>query len=96
MTNEEFNREYHALVHAMQSGVAMEMNYDASSTEPKHLRVGVNVAIVEQSALWKLLVDKGLVSLDEMHEAILAAHRDEVASYEAELSERLGTKITLA
>ena len=52
--------DYLKAAHAMQSGVAFKMHTDPSETQPKHLRVGVNSAMVEQSAIAKLLIDKAL------------------------------------
>jgi len=95
MSDEAIER-YRAAAHAMQSGVAMEMNYDKGPTEPKHLRVGVNSSMVEHSALVQLLFVKGVITDDEYHEAIAAAMEAEAERYESLLSERLGTKVTLA
>jgi hypothetical protein len=81
----------------MQSGVAMKMNYDGSETSPKHLRVGVNSAMCDSSALARLLIEKGIITHDEYEAAITAEMGREVARYEAWLTEHLGgqTKITL-
>lgn len=94
MTDDNTRRYTNAL-HAMQSGVAMEMNYDQGPTEPKHLRVGVNAAMVDHSALCSLLIDKGLITLDEILAANAKGMEAEVKRYEAHLTERLGTNITL-
>lgn len=93
------NQRYMGAVHAMQSGVASDisMNGEAvAGASPKHLRVGVNVAIVESSALWKLLVKKGLITKEEMEEALVEAHEEEVRRYEAKLKETTGVEIKLA
>ena len=89
---------YKAAAHAMQSGVAMEMNYDSSSTQPKHLRVGVNSALVDSSALAELLITKGVITKDEYFEAIAAGMEREAESYRARLQDRFGpgTSITLS
>lgn len=80
----------------MQSGVAMEMNYDSKSTEPKHLRVGVNSAMVESASLAELLINKGVITADEYLEAIAAGMEREAKRYETELSQRFGgANITL-
>lgn len=95
MTNQDVER-YTAAAHGMQSGVAMTMNYDPGETEPKHLRVGVNSAMVGQQALATLLIDKGYFTEDEYHAAIADAMESERDKYQAELSERLGTDVRLA
>ena len=89
---------YISAAHAMQSGVAAEMNLPGrmSATEPKHLRVGVNSAMVEHSALAQLLISKGVITEAEYLEAVAAAMEREVKAYELRLSEHFGTKITLA
>ena len=89
---------YTAAAHAMQSGVAMEMELPgrSSATEPKHLRVGINSAMVDSAALAQLLITKGVINEAEYMEAIATAMEREAARYESELSQRLGTNVTLA
>lgn len=81
----------------MQSGVATEMNIPGRShtTTPKHLRVGVNSAMVDSSALAELLIAKGIITEDEYAEAIAAGMEREAKAYEDRLSEHYGRKITL-
>jgi hypothetical protein len=86
---------YHAACHAMQSGVAMEMNYLPEPTQPKHLRVGVNSALCDNSALALLLIAKGVITLDELHKALADQMEAEVAGYEKRLAERLGSHVEL-
>lgn len=94
--------EYHDKLHAMQSGVAMKMNYDSSETTPKQLRVGVNAAMCNQGALARLLVEKGIITQQEYLDAITAEMGREVERYETWLNDYLkvrgghpDTKITL-
>ena len=86
---------YAAAAHAMQSGVATEMAQGSRDTEPKHLRVGVNSALVDSGALAELLIKKGVISEAEYLEAIAAGMEREAKNYEERLSRKLGTKITL-
>ena len=88
---------WHAAAHAMQSGVAMEMNDPdrASSTEPKHLRVGINTALVDHGSLVRLLIAKGVITDVEYHQAITEGMEAEKESYERRLTEKHGRKITL-
>jgi hypothetical protein len=86
---------YQRAAHAMQSGVAMEMNYRPQPTEPKHLRVGVNAAMVDHGALAKLLIDKGIITQAEYLDALAAGMETEAKRYEDHLSELMGAKITL-
>jgi len=93
--NDEQRARYERAAHAMQSGVAMMMNYDPGPTNPKHLRVGVNSAMVEHSALGHLLIEKGLITEDEYVEAIIIFMEREVKTYERLLKEILGTEVHL-
>jgi len=96
MAENDHHQRYRAAAHAMQSGVAMEMNYRPQPTEAKHLRVGVNAAMVDQGALAKLLIAKGVFTEAEYLEALADAMEAEKHRYEEILSELLGKKITLA
>lgn len=97
MSFEDDERIIQGLQHAVQSGIAMEMaRGEAADTQPKHLRLGVNTALADHGALVALLIDKGLFTLDEYQAKRLECWQREKASYEARLSERMGTNITLA
>lgn len=98
-SDEEVLQEYEALVHAMQSGVKMMMNYEdgpqpdnvqESSTSPKHLRVGVNVAMCDHAGLVKLLIDKGIITESDYLVAIRNEMKEEVKRYEQRIKEKLG------
>lgn len=94
MTDQE---RWEAAAHAMQSGVAMEMNHDSGPTSPKHLRVGVNTALVDHGSLVGLLVSKGVITHDEYVKAIADGMEEEKRRYEERLSKRFdGADITLA
>lgn len=92
---EELRQRYLAAGHAVQSGVAMKMSHDPSDTTPKHLRVGVDMAMSDQSGLAELLIKKGVITEEEYFEAMCDGAEREKAKYELELSEHLGKKITL-
>ena len=95
MTLDELRNRYMALAHAMQAGVAMEMNYWLSPTDPKHLRVGVNAVMSDHGGLVTLLIKKGLITEQEYMEEIVAAMEREKLAYEARISERVGKPVTL-
>lgn len=84
-----------ALQHAMQSGVMFDHENGGDSGSPKHLRVGVNSAMVEHGALAKLLVAKGIITEDEYFDALTEGMAAEVVRYEELLSEKLGKKVHL-
>lgn len=89
--------EYLGLMHAVQSGVAMEHQMDPSDGSPKHLRVGINSALVSNSALVELLVSKGVFTDEEYLDALIKKTREEKENYEQRLTALTGgkTKVTL-
>jgi hypothetical protein len=88
-------KDYESAMHAVQSGIAMLMNYSPSLVSGKHLRVGINSAMVTDRAVAELLIAKGVFTKDEYMDAITVAANKEVEMLEKELSELLGSKITL-
>jgi hypothetical protein len=73
----------------MQSGVKAEQ--DCYGPEPaKHLRVGINTALVDLAALARLLVRKGVITEAEYAAALAESMEEEVRRYEAHLSVKLG------
>lgn len=93
---------YEALLHAMQSGVATMQGLAADGRcragelEPKHLRVGVDSALIETSSLGRLLVEKGVFTWAEYWASIIVTLEADVASYEKKISEIVGRSVTLA
>ena len=90
---------YTAALHAMQTGVMyqMEPGGNPNETTPKHLRVGVNAALIDSGALAKLLIDKGIFTLDEYQAALADMAERDVASYTKLVSKQLGAKnVTLS
>lgn len=83
--------DYEKLLHAMQSGVAMMMNYNPKETEPKHLRVGINAALCDHAALVNLLINKGVISDKEYIQVITDEMADEVERYKKAIKIHLGT-----
>lgn len=82
---------YAAAMHAMQSGVAMKMNYDQGETSPKHLRVGVNSGLISSGALAKVLCDKGVITLDEYEAALADMAERDAKSYQDDVNTHFGT-----
>src|SRR5690348_17509394 len=78
---------YMKAAHAMQSGVAAKMRMDPKDTEPKHLRVGVNAAMVEHSALAQLLLKKGIITREEYTAELADVMEEEARKYTEERSE---------
>jgi hypothetical protein len=94
MTDDE--ERYLSALHAMQSGVAAMMNIDSADTQPKHLRVGVNSALVSSGAIVKLLIDKGLFTEAEWMKALADEMENEVIDYMHKLSEIYGKDVKLS
>lgn len=88
-------RSYREAAHAMQSGVAMKMHYDPTETSVKHLRVGVNSAMVETATLFNLLLKKGIITQEEFEEELANQMNIEADSYQKWLQDRTGTEVTL-
>ena len=88
MSRESDQQRYLDACHGMQTGVKYETESAAlrgardTATEPKHLRVGVNSAMVSHAALVKLLVEKGILTEDEYITSQADAMEAEVALYE--------------
>ena len=83
---------YYAACHAVQSGVAMMMNYAPSDTTPKHLRVGINMTKVDQAGLVRLLISKGLFTELEYLTAIADEAERERDRYVAEIVRATGAQ----
>jgi len=88
-------QRYHDALHAMQSGVTAKMELDGAETSPKHLRVGVNSAMVDHSALVAVLMARGIITQEEYFEALAESMERERDMYQEELSSHYGANITL-
>src|SRR5689334_306940 len=86
---------YLAAMHAVQTGVAYVMQIEPKQVDPKHLRTGINSAMVNDAALTKLLIAKGIITEAEYWQALVEEAEAEKQRYETELSEHHGVKITL-
>lgn len=73
VTREEIVEAYEAAMHGIQSGVAYEievLGLEKAGASPKHLRVGVNSAMVTDHAIATLLIAKGIFTEEEYAEAV--------------------------
>lgn len=70
-------------MHGVQTAIAFEMgNGVPQQADPKHMRVGIDSAHISQGALGELLIEKGVVTPDEL-EAKLAHYAErELLFYE--------------
>lgn len=103
--SDERRAEYEALLHAVQTGVMYELEYDKREHPTdldenamrliKHLRVGNNARARDHASLVKLLLGKSLITEDEYYAALVEGVKEEVAMYEAMLSAKIGGDIKL-
>ncbi len=91
---ELWNR-YMRAIHAVQSGVMEKINLKQEPVSQKHLRVGVNSCLISNTALVRLLIQKGVFTIDEYGEELCKAAEREKEVYEDYLSDHYGKKITL-
>lgn len=91
----EQKEAYLALAHAIQSGVAHSLQHGSKEASPKHLRTGLNLAMVDIGALISLLVEKGVFTLDEFAEKQQELLEVEKGKYEKQLSAILGSQVRL-
>jgi len=75
---------YEAAAHGVQTAIAHEMNLKRSATDPKHLRVGIDMQKADLGGLAMLLVDKGVFTQEEYFEYMRLAANYELAMREAE------------
>lgn len=88
----EHERRYYSALHGMQSGVAFRQN-DPANTEcqPKHLRVGVNSALVDSATVVKLLIAKGIFTEVEYFDMLATTMEQERDNYEKLVQKQAGT-----
>ena len=65
-------KRYLDAAHGMQTGVAyvMETEPEPKETSPKHLRIGINSAMCDHAGPVRLLIAKGLFTLEEYEKEI--------------------------
>ena len=92
-TKEQATARYMVALHSIQTGHSM--NPDKSGEIPKHLRVGIDARAADMEGLATLLISKGVFTAEEYHTALADAMEREVRRFEAELSEKYDSKVTL-
>jgi hypothetical protein len=85
---------YEAAVQGVQSAIAHDMANGGRASEPKHLRVGVDMSKSDQFGLVMLLIDKGVFTGVEYMEYMRLAANNELAMREDEIGQRTGIKVT--
>jgi hypothetical protein len=91
---DDFERhDYHQM--CVQSGVQALEDLDGKPESSKHLRVGINTALVDHAALAELLIAKGLITRKEYAKALADAMEREHRRLEAAISKRVGSAVSL-
>lgn len=91
----KLQQRYLSAMHAVQSGIAQKMTIDPSDTAPKHLRTGIDSALVSSSALARIMIESGVISEIAWRTMLATVAEEEKASYEADLSRLMGVTIKL-
>jgi hypothetical protein len=83
---------YHDAGHRIQTAIAFLMGRDPdhAPTQPKHLRVGIDLSKADMAGLVRLLIAKGVFTEAEYIDAITQAATDEANTYEKEVQDILG------
>jgi hypothetical protein len=101
---EELQRRYFSAAHSIQSAIAFLIGRDelegvqpdSRSTSPKHMRVGIDMTKAEMGGLVALLIEKGVITLDEYEEAITRGLEREQKRYAATARERIGINVSFS
>lgn len=91
-TKQEIQKQrdrYARHMHGMQAGVAVDAGRGDPSTNPKHLRVGVNSALVDSGTLFRLLIAKGIFTELEFYTTLADVAEEEHMSYEKKIGAKL-------
>ena len=97
---QELFRKQLWLQEAMQAGVKALMQLDTpdgnvEETQPKHLRVGINMSLIGTQAIVELLIDRGIFTRAEYLIKTNEYLEEYVKSYEYELSKHFGKPVKL-
>lgn len=84
--SEEDRTRYMHHAHRMQTGV--EFNKNKNDQTPKMLRVGINSAMSDQGGLATLLIQKGIITIDEYEKTVADAMQREADRYETEINKQ--------
>lgn len=83
---------YAEAAHGLQSAIEFDPEY--TGTQPKHLRVGIDMQKADTMGLVTLLIAKGVFTLEEYVEHMRLAANTELANREEELTDKFGTNIS--
>lgn len=93
-TLEENNDEYIANMHAIQSCIALMINYpETKMGDSKHMQVGIISSMVTHHAIATLMVEKGIFTQEEYSAQMVLSTRDELERMTAAANARIGKNI---
>jgi len=75
---------YEEAAHGVQTAIAYDMERGRKATEPKHMRVGIDMSKADMLGLAVLLIEKGIITPDEYVEAMRLSANEELAMREEE------------
>jgi len=75
---------YEQAAHGVQTAIAYGIEQGSKATEPKHMRVGIDMSKADMLGLAVLLIDKGIITSDEYLEAMRLSANEELAMREEE------------
>ncbi len=76
---------YEEAAHGVQTAIAFDIGQGRKATEPKHMRVGIDLSKADMLGLAVLLIDKGIITSEEYIEAVRLSANEEVAMREEEV-----------
>lgn len=95
MDKREMQRRYANAMHGIQTAILFEIEHvglNNAEASPKHLRTGINSAMVNDHAVAKLLVAKGIFTEQEYAVAVMEAAEEELASMTERVRNSTGFK----
>lgn len=95
MSIEFYRQRYLDACHQMQTGVKVDQETGSDDGTPKHLRVGINVALCDHAALITLLIEKGVFTQEEYLKKLCETMEQEVERYKKILNTKFGREIDL-
>ena len=78
---------YEEAAHGVQSAIAYDIGQGRKTTEPKHMRVGIDLSKADMLGLAVLLIDKGIITSEEYIEAVRLSANEELAMREEEVKD---------
>lgn len=97
MSVESERQRYENAMHAIMTGVGYVQTFDPNERDVKHLRTGINSALISNGALTRLLIDRGIFTEEEWYKTLADVAEHDVKTYQEMLKRHYGgeTEVTL-